>query len=182
MALTSTMYRFVLDISDVERGVYTSAELRVAQHPSETNAYLITRVLAYCLSYDPDLQMGRGVADPDDPPLSVMAPGGGYTLWVDIGAPTAERIHKASKLAEQVVIYTHRDVDLVLQALRARKIHRAESLQILALPVPLLRTLEEHLDRRSTWAVVRNEGMLYVTIGEQTFEGPLTVLTLGDAG
>jgi uncharacterized protein YaeQ len=35
MALTSTIYRVDLALSDVDRGVYETLELRLALHPSE---------------------------------------------------------------------------------------------------------------------------------------------------
>ncbi|MES3037442.1 MAG: YaeQ family protein, partial [Bdellovibrionota bacterium] len=50
MALPSTLYRFKIDLSDIERGVYEQLEFRVAQHPSESLVYLLTRVLAYVLN------------------------------------------------------------------------------------------------------------------------------------
>ena len=50
MALTATIYNFDVDLSDSDRGVYETVALRVAQHPSESDEYLIARVLAYCSS------------------------------------------------------------------------------------------------------------------------------------
>ena len=49
MALTATMYRFEVDLSDVDRGVYEQFEVRAAQHPSESEEFFVTRVLAYVL-------------------------------------------------------------------------------------------------------------------------------------
>ena len=50
MALTATLYNFDIDLSDSDRGVYETVALRVAQHPSESDEYLIGRVLAYPLN------------------------------------------------------------------------------------------------------------------------------------
>lgn len=49
MALTATIFRFELNLSDIDREVYETLELRVAQHPSETDTYLVTQVLARAL-------------------------------------------------------------------------------------------------------------------------------------
>ena len=46
MALTATIYNFDIDLSDSDRNVYETLSLRVAQHPSESDEYLIARVLA----------------------------------------------------------------------------------------------------------------------------------------
>ena len=46
MALTATIYNFDVELADGDRNVYESLALRVAQHPSESDEYLIARVLA----------------------------------------------------------------------------------------------------------------------------------------
>ena len=71
MALPSTIYSFDIDLADVDRGVYESLALKVARHPSETEDYLITRVLAYCLEHIAGLAFSRGLAEPNEPALSV---------------------------------------------------------------------------------------------------------------
>lgn len=179
MALPSTIYRFELDISDVDRGVYTQEELRIAQHPSETAAYLLTRVLAYILEFQEDLQMGRGVANPEEAGLSKANQTGGTALWIEIGAPSADRMHKITKLADVVKLYTHRDIRIVLQELQSRRVHRLEEVDIVEMPQDLLRALEERLDRRMQWSVLRSDGTLYVTIGDETLSGPLVVHRIG---
>lgn len=51
MALGATIYIFNVELADSDRAVYETLNLRVAQHPSETTDYLLTRVIAYCLEY-----------------------------------------------------------------------------------------------------------------------------------
>jgi uncharacterized protein YaeQ len=46
MALSATVYHVQIDLSDVDRGVYESLDLRVARHPSETMRYLLSKGLS----------------------------------------------------------------------------------------------------------------------------------------
>ena len=46
MAQGATLYTFDIDLADADRAVYESLALRVARHPSESEEYLVTRVLA----------------------------------------------------------------------------------------------------------------------------------------
>ena len=46
MALTATIYNFDVELADADRGVYETLPIRAALHPSETEEYLWTRVLA----------------------------------------------------------------------------------------------------------------------------------------
>ena len=50
MAAGATVHRIEVNLSDVDRGVYETLDLRLARHPSETMRWLLTRTLAYCLS------------------------------------------------------------------------------------------------------------------------------------
>jgi len=50
MALTATVHHVQVTLSDVDREVYEKLDLRLARHPSESVRYLLTRLLAYCLS------------------------------------------------------------------------------------------------------------------------------------
>ncbi|HLA70480.1 MAG TPA: YaeQ family protein, partial [Steroidobacteraceae bacterium] len=109
MALGATIYTFDIDLADSDRAVYQSLNLRVAQHPSETPDYLLTRVLAYCLVYAEGIAFSKGLSDPDQPAISVCDLTGALQVWVDIGLPEPERLHRASKAAPRVAVYTHKD-------------------------------------------------------------------------
>ena len=60
MAIGSTIHTFAVQLADVDRGVYEDLTLRVARHPSETDLYMVTRVLAYCLEYEDGIEFGGG--------------------------------------------------------------------------------------------------------------------------
>ncbi|MFT7626315.1 MAG: hypothetical protein ACI9WU_005510 [Myxococcota bacterium] len=175
MAISAKIHRFELDISDVDRGVYESAEFRLARHPSETEIFAITRVIAYALEYSQGLAFGRGLAHPDDAALSEPNQMGGVQTWIDIGAPSADRIHRAMKKAERVVIYSHKPMEHVRRALSGRTIHNAEELEIVLLPSDFLGALEPLLGRTNRWSILRSDGRLYVTVGEETVETDISV-------
>jgi uncharacterized protein YaeQ len=92
MALPSTIRRFEIDLSDIDANVYEQFSLRVAQHPSETDAYLITRLIAYCLQFSEGVEMSKsGLSNADEPPLSAMDLTGQMKVWIDIGLPSTEK-------------------------------------------------------------------------------------------
>lgn len=170
MAAPVTLYRFRLSISDIDRGVYESLDFRAAQHPSEAPIYLVTRVLALALSFEEGLAFtSGGLSDPDEPALKSAAEHGAIHTWIDIGNPSARRIHKASKAAARVQIYTYKNPQLLLEELRSEPIHRSEALEIFSLPPKFLDQLVSNLDRDNSWQVLRNEGLLTIGIGEESF-------------
>src|SRR5207344_594267 len=72
----------------------------------------------------------RGIADPDEPAVFVRDLTGVLQAWIDVGSPDAARLHKASKAAPRVAVYTHKDPALLLAQLAGERIHRAGALEI----------------------------------------------------
>src|SRR4051794_296567 len=90
MALTATIYTFTIDLADMDRGCYEALELRVAQQPSETPEYMLSRVLAYCLEYTEGIAFTQGVAAGDEPAIWVRDLTGRTLAWIDVGMPDAD--------------------------------------------------------------------------------------------
>jgi uncharacterized protein YaeQ len=168
VANTASIYNFDVELSDVDRQVYESLHLRVAQHPSETEPFLLARVLAYCLEYTEGITFGHGLAEPGAPAIAVRDLTGALRVWIDIGAPDAQRLHKASKLAPRVVVYTHKDPALLVRQLAGERIHRAEALELYGLDRRFLDDLSTHLGRRTAFALTVTERELYLTVGAVT--------------
>jgi uncharacterized protein YaeQ len=164
VATTASIYNFDIELSDVDRQVYESLRLRVAQHPSETEPFLLARVLAYCLEYTEGISFGRGLAEPGEPAISVRDLTGSLRVWIDIGTPDADRLHKASKLSPRVVVYTHKDPGLLARQLAGARIHRAEALEVYGLDREFLATLATHLARRTVFTLTVTEREVYLTI------------------
>src|SRR4029079_18345960 len=98
VALGATIFRFAVNLSDVDRNVYESLDLRVARHPSESIRYLLLRVFAYALAFEEGIAFSKGgLSDSDEAPLSVRDPTGLLLHFIDIGSPSADRLHKAAK-------------------------------------------------------------------------------------
>lgn len=171
MALTSTIYTFAIDLSDVDRGVYESLDLRVAMHPSESAEYLVTRVLAYCLEYREGIAFAAGgVSDAEEPAVLARDLTGRIVAWIEIGSPDADRLHRASKLAGKVAVYSHRDLRNLLPLLRERRIHRANEIPIYTFGRGFIDALVATLERRMRWTMSVNERHLYLNDLETVIE------------
>jgi len=164
MALTSTIYNAVVDISDVDRGVYQSIALRLAMHPSETMEYMATRLLAYCLEYTDGIEMTAGLSDGDEPAIVVRDLTGRLTAWIEVGLPDADRLHRASKLAERVAVYTHRDPGILLGQLEGRRIHRAADVAIYSFEGSFIKDLAACIARRIEVSLSVTEQHLYLDV------------------
>jgi uncharacterized protein YaeQ len=171
MALSATIYNFDIQLADVDRGVYEALSFKVACQPSETEEYLMSRVLAYCLEYAEGISFSRGIAEADVPALAVRDLTGALQVWIDVGAPDAARLHKASKAAPRVAVYTHRDPAQLLRQLAGERIHRAAELELYGIDRALIDALVARLDRRNSWELSVTERHVYVMVGGATLEG-----------
>lgn len=179
MALTATVHHVQITLSDVDRGVYESLDLRIARHPSESLRYLLTRTLAYCLSYEEGIAFSKGgISSTDEPPLFVRDPTGELRVWIEVGSPSADRLHKATKAAERVALYTHVDAALLRREATTRAIHRVEAIQVWRLEASFLDAIGETLGRTTKLEVVRSDERLYVTHDGRVTESALSVASL----
>jgi len=169
MARTATVVRMNIELSDIDRGVYETLDFRVAQHPSEGTDRVVARVLAYALLYESELQFGRGIAEADEPDLWRYDLTGRLLHWIDVGAPSSERIHAASKKADRVSIVCHKRPDALEREMAGRRVHEAERIEVLYLDPAFVATLAASLERQGAWVVVHHEGELQVTVGPDTF-------------
>ena len=177
MALTATIHNFDIELADTDRNVYESLALRVARHPSESEEYLVTRVLAYVLEFTEGIEFSRGVSDPEEPTIAVRDLTGAITTWIEIGTPDAARLHKASKAAARVAVYTHKNPEQFLRQLAGEKIHRAEALELYAIDRGLVGALVARLERRMAFSLSVTDRELYVSIGADNLTGTVVRLT-----
>jgi uncharacterized protein YaeQ len=178
MALPATIHNIDVDLSDTDRGVYETLSLRVARHPSESEAHLAARVLAYCLEFTEGIAFSRGVSDPDEPAIAVRDLTGVLTAWIDIGTPDAARLHRASKAAGRVAAYVHKDPVQYLRQLAGERIHRGEALELFALDRALVEGFVARLARRMSCSLSVTDRELYLSIGDETVSGPVSRLHL----
>ena len=178
MVLTATIYTFDIELADADRRVYESLALRVARHPSETEAYLMARVLAYALEFTEGIEFSGGLGDPDEPAILVRHLTGAIRSRIDVGTPDAARLHRASKAAPRVAVYTHKDPARFIGSLAGERIHRVEALELYALDRGLIAGLAARLERRMVWELSITERELFVSTGGETLTGPVSRLVI----
>ena len=174
MALAATIYNFGIELADADREVYESLALRVARHPSESEEYLLTRVLAYALEFTEGIEFSRGLSEPDEPAISVRDLTGAIRSWIDIGTPDAGRLHKACKAVPRVAVYTHKDPAPLISRLAGERIHRVEALELYAVDRGLVGGLAARLERRMAFNLSVSDRDLYLSIGADTLTGPVS--------
>ncbi|WP_460798407.1 YaeQ family protein [Microbacterium sp. GXF0217] len=164
MAIGAMIHTFTVQLADMDRGVYEELTLRVAKHPSETDAYMLTRVLAYCLEHTEGITFSEGLSSTEEPAVVVRDLTGRITAWIEIGAPDAERMHYGSRLAERTVVYTHRDPVKVLSAWEGKRIHDADGIRVYGFDPGFIDAGTRVIERRNTATLTVTEAQLYLDL------------------
>jgi uncharacterized protein YaeQ len=164
MAVGATMHTFSVQLADVDRGIYEDIGLRVARHPSETAAFMMTRVLAYCLEFEEGIAFSEGISSTDEPAVLVRDLTGRITAWIEVGAPDADRLHYGSRLADRTAVYTHRDPAKVMALWAGKRIHRPEAITLHSFDPGFVDAAAAVLERRNAMTLSITERRIYLEL------------------
>lgn len=167
------IHTFTVQLADMDRGVYDDLTLRVARQAAETEAFMMTRLLAYCLEFTEGIAFSEGIAATDEPAVLVKDPTGRIMAWIEVGAPDAERVHYGSRLAERTAIYTHRDPQKVLASWAGKKIHQPEAIVLYSFDPGFIDDAAAALARRSTLTLSITERELYLEVNGTNLHSPI---------
>ena len=168
MSIGAVIHTFAVQLADVDRGVYEDLTLRVARQASETDAFMMTRVLAYCLEFEEGIAFSEGIASADEPAVLVRDRTGAVTAWIEVGAPDAARLHYGSKLADRAVVYTHRDPVKVIAQWAGKNIHHADAIVVHSFDRGFIEAAAAALERRNTMTLSVTEHQLYLELNGAT--------------
>ncbi len=173
MAAGAVIHTFDIQLADLDRALYDDVSLRVARHPSETDAFMVTRVLAYCLEYTEGIAFSEGISATNEPAVLVRDATGQMTAWIEVGAPDAERLHYGSKLTGRVVVYSHRASAGLLPLWIGKKIHRADAIVLRSFDPGFIDAAAAALTRRNTVTLSITEGQLYLDVNGRSLSSTL---------
>lgn len=173
------MYSGDVTLTDHERGVYDTLTIRLARHPSESDDYLVTRLLAYLLEYSEGIAFSTGgLSSPDEPAIALRDRTGQLQSWVEIGWPDAARLHKAAKASPRVAVYPHKDPGPWLKRLHGERIHRAAAIDVRVIDRALVAGMAATLDRRLDFSLAVSDGELFVSTMGETLSGRIAAQPL----
>lgn len=170
MALPSIIYRASVQLSDLDHQVYEQLQTTIAKHPSETEERLVARLLAYALCFEEELGFTKGVGSGDEPDLWSKGADGRVRLWVEVGLPDPERLAKSCRHVERAVLFACGPTQSRWLAQHLPKIASSRNLTVIGLDFGFLGSLVENLQRAINWSLTVTEGVLYLTVGDQTLE------------
>lgn len=182
MALSATVFKVELGVSDVDHGYYATHALTVARHPSETDERMVVRVLAFGLrahrlsEVDGELAFGAGLSTPGVPDLRLADYTGRILEWITVGQPDERVLGKAVSQADQVVLFPFATGVATWWRTVGPKVARLPNLSVMQIPHAPVVQLAQAVDRRVSAQIMVLEGQVTMTVSgvDTTFTpGPL---------
>ena len=166
MALRATVYKAVLDVSDLDRNHFAQYPLTLALHPSETEERLMVRMLAFVLHAGQDTQFGKGISAEDEAAVWEVDPTGRIKVWIDVGQPDETRVRKACGRSDQVVIVCYTRAAEVWWKQNQDWLNKLDKVRVLQLTPDDSAALAGLAQRNMELAFTVQEGLVYA--GEVT--------------
>tara|TARA_R110002049_G_scaffold88815_4_gene223912 strand:- start:1509 stop:2054 length:546 start_codon:yes stop_codon:yes gene_type:complete len=107
MALSSTIFKVDIDLSNFNSQYYENFNLTMAKHPSEHEERMMFRLLAFLYCAHPDLQFTKGLSTTEEPELWQKDYSGDILQWIELGLPDVKRIRQASGKSRSVKVFTY---------------------------------------------------------------------------
>jgi uncharacterized protein YaeQ len=169
MALSATIFKAGLQVSDLDRNLYADYELTLARHPSETDQRMMVRMLAFALHADERLSFTRGLCVDEEPDLWQKNLRDEIELWIDVGLPDDRRVRKACSRAKQVCLYLYggRAIDPWWQR-NAAKLQRFANLKVIELTDDATRGMAGLVARSMQFTCTIQDGEIWLSDGERT--------------
>ncbi len=169
MALTATIFKADLTISDMDRGYYATHALVLARHPSETDERMMVRLLAFAIHAHEYLEFAQGMTDDDAADLWQKDLTGAIELWIDVGIPDEKLIRKACGRANKVFVYAYggRVADMWF-AQNSGQFERLSNLTIINLPVESTKALAKLAQRNMQLQCTIQDGQLWLSDGNDS--------------
>lgn len=181
MALKATVFKAEVQISDLDRHYYENHALTLARHPSETDARMMVRLLAFCLFADLQLRFTKGLSADEEPDLWQHSLSGELERWIEVGQPDERRLRQACGRARDVVVITYagRAADLWWQQ-NAAALQRLRNLRVLDVDPAGVEALVALVERTMTLQCTLDGGQVWLGNGRVTAELTPTWRQAGD--
>jgi len=171
MALKATIFKVDVSITDMDRNYYNEHHLTIARHPSETDARMMLRVLAFILNATETLEFTKGLSEVDDPDLWQKNMTGDIELWVELGQPSDQRIKKGCNQSNVMLVYSYEDgVFEQWWSKEKNKVWVRDNLRVFTVQAELAEQLSEAVQRHMQIQATIQDGQMWLSIDDSSFE------------
>ncbi len=175
MALKAIISKATIQLSDMDRNLYSDYAETIARHPSETDERMLIRLLAFALNV-PDnddegaLAFAKDMWEAEEPGLWQKDLTGMLVHWIEVGQPDEKRLARAASRARRVSVYCFSSSAAIWWNGLREKVDRLRNLTVWQIPSEQSQALAALAERTMTLQVTVQDGTVWVAEGSRTVE------------
>ncbi len=168
MALKATIFKANLQISDMDRHYYQAHDLTIARHPSESDARMMVRLVAFAMNANEHLSYTKGLSSDEEPDLWEVDYSGEIQHWIDLGNPDVKRVRKACGKAKKVTLYCYQPRSAKQWWDQfGKELQRFTNLSVICIPEDFVDSLARLAARNMDLQITIQDAELWVADGYQ---------------
>lgn len=168
MALSATIYKVDVTLSNLDTHNYQDFSLTMAKHPSENVSRMMYRLLVYLLCAHDDLEFTRGLSNTEEPEIWQKGHSGEIIQWIELGLPDSKRVRQASGKSIIVKIFTyHENKSHDWYKKNAKEFSTNQKLEVSYLDVFENGPLDKLVTKSMRLSCVIEDGLVYLGDDEQ---------------
>lgn len=181
MTFVDGFYSFNLSISNVAENAYVTTRIKCPKHPLESWEHFYCRVLAYCHSYDKELQFTKDCYLASHPTLTIQQIDHTLTRCIFVGAPSVKSWQKLwrenSSTDVRVYLYSESDHHSTAQTFKVLKKNQPLTISCFAIDSDLLQSLEPPERTRLDWSFTYIDQRAYLQLAGKEYETSIQEVT-----
>ena len=175
MAIKATIYKASIQLSDIDRGVYSDCPVTIARHPSETDERMLIRLLAFALNVPADsdhgaLEFAKDMWEADEPSLWQKDLTGQIEHWIEVGQPDEKRLLRAAARVGRVSVYSFSASTPGWWKALAPQLARTRNLTVWQIPADQSHALAVLAQRTMELHLTVQDGAIWVGDGTRSIE------------
>ena len=97
MSFVDAFFSFQIELSDPDKGIFTTLRLKTPKHPYESLEHLFARLLAYVHCYRPGQTFTQGFYELREPTIWTKDVIGTLQQWIQVGPPDQKKLTRAAR-------------------------------------------------------------------------------------
>ncbi len=178
MAKGAQLYNFRIDLSDIDNGLYELITYKSVLHPSEKLERMVIRSILFAIYRYRGVDFTKGVCVADEPDLWAKAEGDKVVLWVEIGLPSNDRLHKVCRDSDEVVLVLYgKSYNKYKSQKSVGNIHD-HNMQIFTIDDKFVEDVSVMALKNNHWSIIVQDGLITLINGETSLATSLQLINI----
>jgi uncharacterized protein YaeQ len=166
MSFAAAFYNFTIELSHIDRQVFTRFRVKTPLHPNESLEHLYARMLAYAHCYRAEQSFTQGLFEPKEPTIWKKDIIGEVLLWIQLGVPEKRKLEVSLRSApsaeHRIYFYEPEQIPEFCHMLRGSKTNWVKDISFFKISDEFLGRLAPLNHSSPTWQATFVDNHLYL--------------------